>query len=164
MQENYTSEDHMKMVLMIRKFYCYQSEEELSQTIDHFWIEHETFWSRTGSFATLFIWKSSSIKDGKSYLWHNMYAKPFTKVLGLFGFQVTSKIIGIGNSERNWKDYKHVQSGQRSRLKSDSSDNQAILYGAAKMHNNYIMVTIYVYNWTSMMVDMGLDKIVHNDR
>ena len=26
------------------------------------------------------------------------------------------------------------------------------------------MGTICVYNWTNMMVDMGLDKIVHNDR
>ena len=34
MQENYTSEDHMGMVWMIRKLYCHLSEEELGQTID----------------------------------------------------------------------------------------------------------------------------------
>ena len=74
------------------------------------------------------------------------------------------KIIGIGPSEINWKDHKHIQRGQRSRMQSDSSDNQSILYGAAKMHKNSIMGTRCVYNWTYMMVDMGLDNIVHNDR
>ena len=93
-----------------------------------------------------------------------MYAKPFTKFLGLVGCLVTSKIIGIGPSESNWKKYKHVQHGQRSRLQSDSSEKQAILYGAANMHKYFIMGKICDYNWTNMIVDMGLDKNLHNDR
>ena len=80
----------------------------MGQNIDQFWIEHEKFWSRTGSFATSYIWKSAYIKDEKSYLWQNMYANPYTKVLGLVGCQVTSKMLGIGPSEINRKDYKHV--------------------------------------------------------
>ena len=51
-----------------------------------------------------------------------------------------------------------------SRMKSESYEKQAILYGAQKMHKNSIMGTRCVYNWTDMMVDMGLDNIVHNDR
>ena len=134
MQEHYTSEYHMEMVRVIRKFYCHQSEEELGQNIDQFWIDHDKFWSRKGSFQTSYIWKSSTIKDGKSYIWHNIYAKPFTKVLELVGCQVTSKILGVGPSEINWKDYKHVQRGKSLRLQSDSLDKQDILYGATKMH------------------------------
>ena len=65
MQEHYNSEDPMEMVQVIRKLHCHQSEEELDQTIEQFWIDHETFWSRTGSFQKLYIWKSSAIKDGK---------------------------------------------------------------------------------------------------
>ena len=164
MQYHYTSEDHMAMVRVIKKFYCHQSEEEVGQTIDQFWIDHETFWSRTGSFATSYIWKISAIKDGKSYMWHNIYAKPFTKVLGLVGCQVTSKIIGIGPSEINWKDYKHVQHFKRSFLQSDSSKKQDILHVAANMHKKSIMGKLFVYNWSEMMVDMGIDNIVHNDR
>ena len=64
----------------------------------------------------------------------------------------------------NWKDYKHFQIGQRSRLQSDSSEKQAILYGAARMHKNSIMGTICVYNWTDMMVDMGFDFKKNHDR
>ena len=74
------------------------------------------------------------------------------------------KILGFGTSERNWKDYKHVQSSQMSRLQSDSSEKQAILYDAAKMHTNSIMETRCVYNWTDMMVDMVIYNIVNNDR
>ena len=93
-----------------------------------------------------------------------MYANTFTKVLGLVGCQVTSKIIGIGPFESNWKDYKHVQRDQISCLHSESSDKQAVLYGAAKMHKNSIMGTICVYKWNEMMVDMGPNNIVHNYR
>ena len=77
---------------------------------------------------------------------------------------MTSKIIGVGPSEINWKDYKHVQIGLKSRLQSDSSEKQAIIYGVAKMHKKIIMGTRCFYNWTDMMVEMGLDNIVHNDR
>ena len=69
-------------------------------------------------------------------MWNNLYSEPFTKVLVLVGCQVTSKILGVGPSEINWKDYKHVQRGQRSCMKSDSSKNQDILYGTAKMEKN----------------------------
>ena len=117
-----------------------------------------------GSFQTPYIWTSSAIKDGKSYLRHNLYAKPFIKVLGLVGYQVTSKFLGIRPSEINCKYYKHVQRGHRSRLQSDSSEKQAILYDVAKMYKHYIMGTRCVYNCTDMMVCMGLDSIVNNDR
>ena len=93
-----------------------------------------------------------------------MYVKPFTKVLVLVGLRVTSKIIYIGYYESNFNDYNHVQRGNISRLQSDSSKNQAILYGTEKMHKNSILGTRCVYNWTNMMVDMGLDKILHHDR
>ena len=93
-----------------------------------------------------------------------MYAKPLTKVLGLVCCQVTSKIIFIRSSETNWKDYKHFQRDQRSRLQSDLSEKQAILCGAAKIHKNSIMGTRCVYNWTDIMVNMALDKILHYDK
>ena len=97
-------------------------------------------------------------------MWHNLYAKPFTKVLILVGCQVTSNILGILNYESDWKYYKHVKCGQSFHLQSYSFEKKAILYGAAKMHKKSIMGTECVYNWTDMMVGMGIDKIVHHDR
>ena len=95
MQDHYTSEYHMEMVRVISKLYCYQPEDEVGHTIDQFCILHDILWSSTGSFATSYIWKIAAIKYGKSYLWHNIYAKTFTKVLGLVGCRVASKILGI---------------------------------------------------------------------
>ena len=116
MQDHYISEDHTAVVQVISKFFCHQSEEEAGQTIYKFLIDHEEFWSRKVSFQTSYIWQSYAIKDLKSYLCHNLYAIKITKVLRLVGFRVTSKFLGIGPSERNWKENKHVQCGQRSCL------------------------------------------------
>ena len=63
-------------------------------------------------------------------------------------------MLGIGISEINWKYYKHVQSGQMSRLQSNSFEKQAILYGADKMHKNSIMGTRCLYNWN---IEVTLD-------
>ena len=62
----------------------------------------------------------------------------------------------------NWNEYKQVQSGQRSRLQSYLYNNQATLYDVTMMGKKCNMETRCVYNWANMMVDMGLDKIVHH--
>ena len=49
-------------------------------------------------------------------------------------------------------------------MQNDSQENQAIPYGAANIHKNSIMGKQCVYSWTDMMVDMGIDNIVNNDR
>ena len=56
MQEHYTSEDHTVMLQVIMKLYCCQSEEELVQNIDQFWIDHEILWSSIGSLQTSYIY------------------------------------------------------------------------------------------------------------
>ena len=51
------------------------------------------------------------------------YSLPSTKVLGFVSCRVTSKIIGIGYSERSWGDVKTIKSGNRSALGSDIYEN-----------------------------------------
>ena len=74
------------------------------------------------------------------------------------------KNLGIGTFKGNWKDCKNFQPDQRPHLQSDSSENQATLHGAENMHKISITGTICVYNWTNMMVDMGIDNFVSHDR
>ena len=64
MEDHYTSEDHMEIVRVIRKFYSYQSEEQVVQSIDQVWIEHGKLLSWTGSFAKAYICKSVVIMNG----------------------------------------------------------------------------------------------------
>ena len=49
-----------------------------------------------------FLWKSKESSDGNSHLWHQKYSFTFTKVLGFVAGRVTSKVLGIGASERSW--------------------------------------------------------------
>ena len=102
------------------------------------------------------IWKITSVAQSACIYIH--------QGLGTGWLPSNIKIIGIGPSERNCNDYTHVQHGQRSRLQSDSYEKQSILYAVENMHKNSIMGTRCVYNWIDMMVDMGLDKIVHHAR
>ena len=104
-----------------------------------------------------------------SQIWKFIYvAQSLCRVIhqgtGTGSFLVTSKNLDIGHYERNWKDFKHVQHGQRLCLPSDSSNKQDMLYVAAKMQTNSIMGIRCVNNCTDMMVDIGLYNIVHIDR
>ena len=133
----------------------------MGQTIDHFWINHDTFWSRAVSFQTSYIWTGSAIKDGKSYLLHNLYANPFAKVLGLVGCQVKSKIlalellkiIGCNTSISNVVGYHffRVTHPRSSPYFMAQQICPKIHYGEK-----------CVYNCTNMMVEIGLDIIVHH--
>ena len=62
-----------------------------------FWTEYTDFYIKNGSFEDdEFIRKSKYIRDGNSYLWHQKYSLPYTKVLGFVAYRVTSKVLGIG--------------------------------------------------------------------
>ena len=60
--------------------------------------------------------------------WHHKYSLPYTKVLGVVAYRVTSKIIGIGSAERSWGDVKTIKSAKRSALGSDIYEKQIIVY------------------------------------
>ena len=81
--------------------------------------------------ADEFIWKRKDIRDGKSHLWHQKYSLPFTKVLGFVACRFTSKVLGIGASERSWGDVKTIKSGKISYIVSYVSQKQIIVYTLA---------------------------------
>ena len=75
-----------------------------------------------------FIWNSKDIRDGNSHIWHQKYSLPPTIVLGFLACRVTSKILGIGFTERSWGNVKTIKSGKRSAPGSDISEKQSIVY------------------------------------
>ena len=94
-----------------------------------FWREQKKFNNKNDYFESNdFICNSKDISDGNSHLWNQKYSLPFTKVLGFKACRVTSKIIGVGSTERSWGDVKTIKSGKRSALGSDFFDNQSIVY------------------------------------
>ena len=61
--------------------------------------------------------------------WHKTYSVVPTKVLGKLACIVTSKVLGIGSSERNWKIVKHVKNGQRTNTDTIKCEKQELIYG-----------------------------------
>ena len=91
------------------------------------------------------------------------YAYKQSEVLGFVGCRVTSKLLGIGPSKRAWKDYKRINRKQRSRLDSDRSEMQSILYGSARMERNKALGVNKFYDWADIDCDMGLEDFDHVD-
>ena len=101
----------------------------MAVTQEIFWTEYTEFDNKIGSFdADEFIWKTKDIRYGNSHLWHQKYSLPCTKVLGFVACTVTSKVLGIGASERSWGDVNIIKSGKISAISSDVSEKQSIVY------------------------------------
>ena len=119
------------------------TEKELHESLNTFWSEYKNFNQKNDHFdSNDFIWNSKDISDGNIHLWHQKYSLPYTKVLGFVACMVTSKILGIGSTERSWGDVKIIKSGKRSALGSDISDEHSILYTSAYIEEESIVRTL----------------------
>ncbi len=79
-------------------------------------------------------WESSNCVSGKSYLGHEKYSLPYTVVLGYVGCHVTSKLCGIGPTERSWEGVKQIKDGVRSHLGGESTEKRSVIYVTAEIH------------------------------
>ena len=76
------------------------------------WKEYSSFRSKTGVFGRPYMWNSEDARKGNSAQWHIENSIGFATVFGLVTAHTTSKITGIGQAERTWKDVKTIKSGQ----------------------------------------------------
>ncbi len=74
--------------------------------------------------------------DVPAYQWHKFYLNPKTTVLGRLACRVTSKILGIGSAERNWKKLKSVMMGCCLNIRTDIAMKQAAIAGIHAQENN----------------------------
>ncbi len=72
--------------------------------------------------------------NGNSFVWHQLYSPPFTKVIGFVACRTTSKQLGIGAAERSWSDIKQIKDGKPSNLGRVSLEKRAILYSSARLN------------------------------
>ena len=80
----------------------------------------------------MYIWDSKEAKGGESHTFHCVYSYNFTTVIGKIACRLTSKILGIGQAERNWKVVKRLKKS-RPKLKKDSLEKQSIIVATAGM-------------------------------
>ena len=103
------------------------------EIVDIFWNEFKSFQNNTHPYHEQSRWHSPDVANGKSYLWHEKYSIPYTKVLGYVACRVTSKLCGIGPAERSWGGVKQIKDGKRSHLSGKSTEKRSVLYISAKM-------------------------------
>jgi hypothetical protein len=137
------------------------TESGMALKLDKFWSEWNSFASRVGDvFASdNYMWKSPDISNNKTHEWHQKYTFRETDCWGRFACIVTSKIVGIGNAERNWGLVKHLKSGQRAHMSSEKVSMMATIYGAACADRGRKNDKEGFTMWEDVDMDaMGLDK------
>jgi hypothetical protein len=118
---------------------CEDNEEKISDCIGIFWLEFTQFQNKTGPFRKEYIWSNSTAKNGESHVWHQSFSLNYTKVLGKVGCRWTSKVLGIGQAERNWKVVKRLKKA-RPNLKIDSLEKQGVIVAVAGMQRGRAML------------------------
>ncbi len=119
---------------------CPNPDKEVStwneaQILDVFWKEYNAFSKKLTPFHVKARWNSPYVTKGQSWLWHEQYSLPYTKVLGFVACRVTSKVLGIGAAERSWGKLKDIKSGHRSHMGDESVEMRTILYTTARVND-----------------------------
>ena len=104
------------------------SEDEI---VDLFWDEFKAFCHKTKPFDKAARWNSEGARLGKSWIWHEKYSKPHTKVLCIVGCHVTAQNLGIGPCERNWGGVKGIKTGNRVHIGGETTGKREIIYTSA---------------------------------
>ena len=103
-------------------------ENEKARLIDKFHEEFGDFTGRRGRFNRVHIWITAADPSQQAFRWHQKYSLQSTEVLGRLACLVTSKILGIGTAERNWKQIKAVKTGQRANTGVEKCKKQVMIY------------------------------------
>jgi hypothetical protein len=111
-------------------------ERRKAAIVDKFLSELQDFQNKSGYFKTMSIWIAAEDPNLPSHRWHQRYSLLFTDYLGKLGCIVCSKMTGIGEAERMWKENKKTRGGQRCRLSTDKTKKQATISAAHSMNKS----------------------------
>ena len=100
----------------------------IAKVYDKFLDEYRDFSNKIGVYGNEMIWVIAALPETKAHIWHAKYSLLNTEVLGKLACLVTSKILGIGTAERNWKQVKAVKSGQRVNTGMDKTKKQVLIH------------------------------------
>ena len=116
--------------LLVRSYFVGEDRKNaLADLVDKFWDEHISFKNRSGVLGGDVMWMAAKGEQVQAHRWHQKYTRSRTKVLGRLACLVTSKILGIGTAERNWKQYKKIKSGERTNLNPTAAMKITCIYG-----------------------------------
>jgi hypothetical protein len=99
----------------------------LAGLIDTFWREHDDFVSRKGYFSRGHIWVSAEKEDCVAHEWHKRYSLGFTEVFGMMACLTCPPILGCGQAECNWKEFKDNLGGRRAKLSPEKAKKLSVI-------------------------------------
>ena len=119
------------------------NDQVLGKSIDEiediFLEEFEQFRSQSGIFAPGGTcggkFTSKDAREGKSHIWHQKWTLSYTQVLGFMGVRTCSKLLGIGQCERGWRDVSAVKAKGRGKMKAEKVEKKGILRTTALINN-----------------------------
>ena len=122
-----------RLILPRKKHTNKNKDEVLSDLIDKFWKEHDEFVARKGYFARGHIWVAVEKEDCIAHEWHKRYSLGFTEVFGQVACLTCSPILGCGQAERNWKEYKDNLGGKRAKLAPEKAKKLSVIGASYNM-------------------------------
>jgi hypothetical protein len=135
---------------------------------DTFWCEWTDFSNKMGPFSSKRMWNSRPAIEGESYIWHERYSLKVTDVMGYVECRVTSKVLGVGSSERPWGDVKQLKSDNRTHLCIESVERQSVIFGTSSLHEARVIRknaetvedvdTTYLWTDEDSTYDLGIGK------
>ena len=129
---NYTAKHMQAVDRVLRKLYNERDPRQFAETRSKFWAEHEDFRNRRGAFSSEFVWYGKELTERRGYMWHKINSYKTTEVFGRVACIVCSKILGIGNAERNWGAVKKLKMA-RPTMGSRTTKKQSTLYAASRI-------------------------------
>jgi hypothetical protein len=105
-------------------------KECLADMTTKFFDEHQKFVNQTGNLNSDTMWYTAGKSDFVvACHWHHTWTLPRTKVLGKLACLVSSKILGIGTVEHNWKQVKKIKYGDLANLGNKVTAKITNIYG-----------------------------------
>lgn len=142
----YTVSDENALRRVATKLYshCWSTVDIVNKVMDQFLL----FRNREGCFSNPAWWSSLVALKGESHLFHGQLTIEKAPELAYVACKVTSKLLGIGNCERQWDQTKFCCNGKRALISSDRLKKQATMYGSHCLSNGKLTDEYIINNWT----------------
>lgn len=104
---------------MLLPNYCLIYRPVINSSITKCMQQFTLFRHKSGCFENIDWWESEHVYKGQSHLWHGTYTYVNAPELAFVACRVTSKLLGIGNCERQWDQTKYCCNGKCALISSD---------------------------------------------
>jgi hypothetical protein len=133
--KTHTSDDILALQRVSFKLFSHLPNIERDTAVNRCMQQFTEFRNKRKTFSNSDWWGSEYTTNGESHYWHGTYSFINAPELAFVACRVTSKLLGIGNCERQWDQTKFCCTGKRSLISSEKLKKQCIIHGAHCLAN-----------------------------